>query len=192
MPARPPEARRRRWRRWPMTARRSWRQTCAAARVQLLGRPSSPAASKAIRLHSGRSRGRPAVHCRSSTSCFVDAPCSGLGIVRRDPDIRWRRLESDLAPLASAQLRMIGNAAEAVRPGGRLVYSTCSSEPEENEAVVAEFLNAHQAFSPIDLRVEQPAYFRALEPVLDDERLSAHLARTSTASRPSSAPFCAV
>jgi len=61
---------------------------------------------------------------------FVDAPCSGLGTGRRDPDIRWRRAEADLAPLASAQLNMIRNAADAVRPGGRLIYATCSSEPE--------------------------------------------------------------
>ena len=66
---------------------------------------------------------------------LVDAPCSGLGTLRRDPDIRWRRRESDLAPLAEAQLVMLGHAAEAVAPGGRLVYATCSSEPEENEAV---------------------------------------------------------
>ncbi len=99
---------------------------------------------------------------------FVDAPCSGLGTVRRDPDIRWRRREADLAPLASSQLTMIRHAAEAVRPGGRLVYSTCSSEPEENEAVVAAFLKDTDRFRTIDLRSDQPAQFRALEPVLDE------------------------
>jgi 16S rRNA (cytosine967-C5)-methyltransferase len=99
---------------------------------------------------------------------FVDAPCSGLGTVRRDPDIRWRRAEADLAPLASAQLNMIGHAADAVRPGGRLIYSTCSSEPEENDQVVAKFLAANSHFEKVDLRAEKPAYFDALEPVLDD------------------------
>jgi 16S rRNA (cytosine967-C5)-methyltransferase len=99
---------------------------------------------------------------------LVDAPCSGLGTIRRDPDIRWRRVETDLAPLARAQLNMIRNAADAVRPGGRLVYSTCSSEPEENEVVVASFLAAHENFAQTDLRADKPAYFDALDPVLDD------------------------
>lgn len=98
---------------------------------------------------------------------FVDAPCSGLGIVRRDPDIRWRRTESDLAPLASAQLTMVRHAADTVRPGGRLVYSTCSSEPEENDAVVAEFLKANAKFQAVDLRAEKAAHFEAIAPVLD-------------------------
>jgi 16S rRNA (cytosine967-C5)-methyltransferase len=98
---------------------------------------------------------------------FVDAPCSGLGILRRDPDIRWRRHERDLPDLASAQDRMIHNAAQAVRPGGVLVYSTCSSEPEENDAVVARFLSGQPGFTSIDLRDERPRHFAALEPVLD-------------------------
>ncbi len=98
---------------------------------------------------------------------FVDAPCSGLGTVRRDPDIRWRRTEADLLPLANAQRNMIRNAAAAVRPGGRLVYSTCSSEPEENDLVVADFLAATSNYARVDLRTERPAYFDTLEPVLD-------------------------
>ena len=71
---------------------------------------------------------------------LVDAPCSGLGTVRRDPDIRWRRRPDDLPGLAASQLELLQRAAGAVSPGGRLVYSTCSSEPEENENVVAAFL----------------------------------------------------
>lgn len=98
---------------------------------------------------------------------FVDAPCSGLGTVRRDPDIRWRRSEDDLAPLAHAQLAMIRNAAQTVRPGGRLIYSTCSSEPEENDGVVDAFLAGASDFAMVDLRADKPRYFAALEPVLD-------------------------
>ena len=98
---------------------------------------------------------------------FVDAPCSGLGTVRRDPDIRWRRSERDLQPLAAAQSHMIRNAADVVRQGGRLIYSTCSSEPEENDAIVQRFLAGDDRFVQVDLRAERPAYFDALEPVLD-------------------------
>ena len=67
---------------------------------------------------------------------LVDAPCSSLGTIRRDPDIRWSRREEDLPALAGRQLRMIDEASRAVRRGGLLVYATCSSEPDENEAVV--------------------------------------------------------
>ena len=60
---------------------------------------------------------------------LVDAPCSGLGTLRRDPDIRWRRRERDLPALAADELTMLQQAADTVAPGGRLVYATCSSEP---------------------------------------------------------------
>ena len=83
---------------------------------------------------------------------LVDAPCSGLGTLRRDPDIRWRRRESDLPLLAAAQLRMLGHAADAVAPGGRLIYATCSSEPEENEAVADAFLAGAPQFAAVDAR----------------------------------------
>jgi len=83
---------------------------------------------------------------------LVDAPCSGLGILRRDPDIRWRRREDDLPSLAAAQLVMLQHAAAAVAPGGRLIYATCSSEPEENESVAYAFLATVPAFAPVDLR----------------------------------------
>src|SRR5207248_2402814 len=80
---------------------------------------------------------------------LVDAPCSGLGTLRRDPDIRWKRLERDLSTLAAAQLRMLHHAAAVVAPGGRLVYATCSSEPEENEQVVDAFLQSARQFTPV-------------------------------------------
>ena len=70
---------------------------------------------------------------------LVDAPCSGLGALRRDPDVRWRRTPDDLPRFAATQLEMLRRAAETVREGGRLVYATCSSEPEENEEVVNRF-----------------------------------------------------
>jgi 16S rRNA (cytosine967-C5)-methyltransferase len=82
----------------------------------------------------------------------VDAPCSGLGTLRRDPDIRWRRREDDLTVLAAAEITMLQHAAEAVAPGGRLIYATCSSEPEENEGVVDAFLSSTDHFAPLDAR----------------------------------------
>jgi 16S rRNA (cytosine967-C5)-methyltransferase len=83
---------------------------------------------------------------------IVDAPCSGLGTVRRDPDIRWRRTEADLAGFAAYQQTLLARAARAVAPGGRLVYATCSSEPEENEDVVDAFVAAHPDFALVDVR----------------------------------------
>lgn len=80
---------------------------------------------------------------------LVDAPCSGLGTLRRDPDIKWRRHELELAALAFAQTVMLHHAAAVVAPGGRLVYATCSSEPEENEAVAAAFLAHAPEFSAV-------------------------------------------
>ncbi len=99
------------------------------------------------------------------STVVVDAPCSGLGTLRRDPDIRWRRLESDLPDLAAAEELMLGHAARVVGPGGRLVYATCSSEPEENELVAQRFLRHAPGFSFVDCRSIDPA----LSPVADEE-----------------------
>jgi 16S rRNA (cytosine967-C5)-methyltransferase len=87
---------------------------------------------------------------------IVDAPCSGLGTLRRDPDIRWRRDESDLPALAAAQRRMLQQAAAVVAPGGRLIYATCSSEPEENEQVAEALTREAPGFRPVDARTVHP------------------------------------
>jgi 16S rRNA (cytosine967-C5)-methyltransferase len=87
---------------------------------------------------------------------LLDAPCSGLGTLRRDPDIRWRRTEASLAPLAAVQLAMLGRTAEVVEPGGRLIYATCSSEPEENEEVVSRFLAEQPDFTLIEATLPDP------------------------------------
>ena len=77
---------------------------------------------------------------------LVDAPCSGLATVRRDPDIKWGRQERDLAGHAATQRALLSRAAPLVAVAGRLIYATCSSEPEENDDVVAAFLEAHPDF----------------------------------------------
>ena len=77
--------------------------------------------------------------------------------LRRDPDIKWRRREDELPAMAANALRMLHHAAEAVAPGGRLVYTTCSSEPDENELVAAAFLAGDTAFVHIDAGTAAPA-----------------------------------
>jgi 16S rRNA (cytosine967-C5)-methyltransferase len=84
---------------------------------------------------------------------LLDAPCSGLGTLRRDPEIRWRRTEADVRALADTQHRLLARAADCVRPGGRLLYATCSSETDENEAVIERFLADRGDFvvEPVEL-----------------------------------------
>jgi 16S rRNA (cytosine967-C5)-methyltransferase len=84
---------------------------------------------------------------------LVDAPCSGTGTLRRNPEIRWRISPADLLDLAGRQTQLLANAAHTVKPGGRLVYSTCSVEPEENEEVVRNFLEAMQNFEQVEVEV---------------------------------------
>lgn len=78
---------------------------------------------------------------------LIDVPCSGTGTYRRHPDARWRVQPSDLAVLPVQQLGILDEAARCVRPGGLLVYSTCSIEPEENDEPVDAFLAAHPDFT---------------------------------------------
>lgn len=78
---------------------------------------------------------------------LLDAPCSGLGTLAKKPDIKWRRRQEDIPALAQLQRSLLQNAARLVRPGGVLLYSTCTTEPEENEQVVEEFLRCHPEFS---------------------------------------------
>ena len=77
---------------------------------------------------------------------LVDAPCSGLGTLRRNPDLKWRQTAEGVAELARKQYGILKGAARLVKPGGRLVYATCSILPEENEQIVAAFLGEHPEF----------------------------------------------
>lgn len=92
----------------------------------------------------------------------VDAPCSGLGVLRRNPEIRWRRQEADLPELARLQLTILQNVAPLVRPGGVLLYSVCTFTPEETTEVRSAFLAAHPEFAPEDLRATSPPEWREL------------------------------
>ena len=86
---------------------------------------------------------------------LLDAPCSGTGTLRRNPEIRYRLKEEDIIKLSQQQQTMISNSASVVRPGGRLIYSTCSVEPEENEQVVDAFIASHSEFAKVTLKAPQ-------------------------------------
>ena len=80
---------------------------------------------------------------------LVDAPCSGFGTLRRNPDLKWRHGPDAIAELAAKQRRILGAAARLLKPGGRLVYATCSILHEENDAVTADFQREHPEFGPL-------------------------------------------
>jgi 16S rRNA (cytosine967-C5)-methyltransferase len=124
-----------------------------ARRMNLLDRTVKTSGARSIQLHAVEPIG-PLPFGAEFDRVLVDAPCSGLGTIRRDPDIRWRREEADLPRLAAQQLELLARAAAVVRPGGRLVYATCSSEAEENEHVVEAFLAARHDFALVDLAAE--------------------------------------
>ncbi len=81
---------------------------------------------------------------------LLDAPCSGLGVLRSRADLRWRKKEADIAAMAGLQSQMLDQVAQTVRSGGKLLYSTCSLEPEENHMVVEGFIGRHKDFEFMD------------------------------------------
>ncbi len=87
---------------------------------------------------------------------LVDAPCSNTGVLRRRPDARWNWSEERLAALVKLQSEILGQCAPLVEPGGTLVYSTCSNEPEENEKQVEAFLKRHPEFELAESRESVP------------------------------------
>jgi 16S rRNA (cytosine967-C5)-methyltransferase len=95
-------------------------------------------------------------------SILLDAPCSALGVIRRRPEIKYARLESDIRRLAGLQARMLGNLALAIKPGGVLVYSVCSTEPQEGELLVDGFLKEDSGFVLEDARPFLPESAREL------------------------------
>jgi 16S rRNA (cytosine967-C5)-methyltransferase len=114
-------------------------------RVDLLRRTVQAAAATSVRVVQADVSG--VLPFRTSFDCvLLDAPCSGLGTIRRDPDIKWRRKAEDFERLAGVQTTMLDRVADVVRQGGRLIYATCSSEPEEDESVVGRFLDSHPEF----------------------------------------------
>ena len=83
---------------------------------------------------------------------LVDAPCSGLGTLRRNPDLKWRQSPKAIGELQEKQAAILQSAARLLKPGGRLVYTTCSLMPAENEAVAEAFGAAQPDFVQVDAR----------------------------------------
>nr|WP_320048682.1 16S rRNA (cytosine(967)-C(5))-methyltransferase RsmB [uncultured Desulfuromonas sp.] len=96
---------------------------------------------------------------------LVDAPCSGLGVLRRNPESRWRRQPSDIKALAETQRQILHQVAELVVPGGLLLYSLCTTTPEESTQVVADFLARHPGYVQINLANRVPELWA---PLFDD------------------------
>jgi len=82
---------------------------------------------------------------------LVDAPCSGLGTLRRNPDMKWRQTVETVAEMNVKQISILTSASRLVKAGGRLVYGTCSFLNEENEDIVAQFLQANPDFTLVPM-----------------------------------------
>jgi 16S rRNA (cytosine967-C5)-methyltransferase len=82
---------------------------------------------------------------------LVDAPCSGMGTLRRNPDVKWRQPESAIAEMHEKQVSILDGAARLVKSGGRLVYATCSLLNEENDAVAKQFIDTHPDFELVPM-----------------------------------------
>jgi 16S rRNA (cytosine967-C5)-methyltransferase len=80
---------------------------------------------------------------------LVDAPCSGLGTLRRNPDLKWRQSAQAVTEMSAKQAAILDSAARLLKPGGRLVYATCSVLNQENESVAQAFTAAHADFEPL-------------------------------------------
>ena len=81
----------------------------------------------------------------------MDAPCSGLGTLRRNPDLKWRQNMPAVEAMAVTQAAILQSAARLLKPGGRLVYATCSFLPQENEAIAQAFGDANSEFTPLEV-----------------------------------------
>ena len=98
-----------------------------------------------------------AKHEKAFDRVLLDAPCTGLGIIRRKPDIKWARETKDIEGITALQRKLINTASSAVKPGGILVYSTCTVLPEENADMVDAFLKGNKEFEADEIAPYLPA-----------------------------------
>lgn len=108
---------------------------------------------------------------------LVDAPCSGLGTLRRNPDVKWRQTPQSVAELNVKQNAILAGAARLIKPGGRLVYATCSILDEENEAIVEQFMATHDEFVLVPMKDVLAEQKIAIE-MQDYLKLAPHLHQT--------------
>lgn len=107
---------------------------------------------------------------------LLDAPCSATGTIRRHPDVAWTKSEEDIRKLSGLQTRLLDKAATLLKPGGRLVYCTCSLEAEEGERQAAEFLSRHPQFARQPVTADEIGGFtECLTPEGDVRTLPCHL-----------------
>ena len=131
-----------------------------------------------IRIHHVKERELPAEIVGTADNVLVDAPCSGLGTIRRNPGMKWTITPASVKELSVKQSELLGHYAQCVRPLGRLVYATCSMNREENEEVVEDFLSSHPAFEIIQPSVILGRY--GLESIAQEKyfRVSPHIPGT--------------
>jgi 16S rRNA (cytosine967-C5)-methyltransferase len=96
-------------------------------------------------------------HGEGFDGILIDAPCTSTGTIRRHPDIGWLRQETDIAPLVAAQKRLLQRAVAALKPGGMLVYCTCSLEPEEGELAISDLLASETAIQRLPIGADEVA-----------------------------------
>ena len=125
---------------------------------------------------------------------LADVPCSGTGTLARNPEIKWRLKPEDLPDLQGRQVDILRSALELLAPGGRAVYSTCSLEPEENDAVVEEVLASNQKYRLVDCRAELEGLHVVGELALEDfgSLLSGQYLRTLPGVHPGDGFFAAI
>jgi 16S rRNA (cytosine967-C5)-methyltransferase len=111
---------------------------------------------KIVECHRGDARNPGRLKDLRFDRILVDAPCSGLGVLRRNPDGKWSKTEALIQQYAQIQSEILEGVSPLLKEGGILVYSTCSIEPEENEEVVERFIKTHPEYSISDLRHDLP------------------------------------
>ena len=114
-------------------------------RLQLLAESALNYGAEMIKIRGGDARN---LDLKLADGVLLDAPCTGTGVLSKRADLRWRRTEEDLAEAVKLQAELLDEAANHVKRGGRLVYSTCSLEPEENWEQIEKFLDTYDNFEP--------------------------------------------